>query len=298
MSKPLSFASITLALALAGPPAHAREPNDQAKRLDKLGKKAYAAKDWDEAIASFEAAFDADPLPKFLFNIGRSYEKKGDVPKAIESFERYLSEAKEEADQADAKDRLAILTKKREKGGARVEIGTEPAGAALRLRSGDDTRTAEGTLSGWLPVGTWQVSASLRGYAARSVELDVQPGKPVELTLTLEEASGDDEPAPEPTGPGQAPPPPPSGGGGSLLPWIAMGSGALLLGAGGLFGFLNEGAMDRLKELEAKKPVTLGEIEAEEKDAKTYGIVANSLFVAGVLAGAGGAVTSRIRNSF
>ena len=54
-----------MALALIAAPvraaADARAPNTMAKKLDKMGKKAYKSKDWDDAIAAFEAAYQADP---------------------------------------------------------------------------------------------------------------------------------------------------------------------------------------------------------------------------------------------
>jgi len=51
------------------------EPSEAAAELDALGKAAYRKKRWDDAIAAFESAYEADPLPKYLFNLARCHEK-------------------------------------------------------------------------------------------------------------------------------------------------------------------------------------------------------------------------------
>ena len=45
--------------------ASEREPNEAAAPLYAMGKRAYREKRWDDAIAAFEEAWEADPLPKF-----------------------------------------------------------------------------------------------------------------------------------------------------------------------------------------------------------------------------------------
>ena len=78
-----ALACLTTCLALPGAAAAEPAPNEAAAPLDELGKKAYREKRFDDAAAAFEAAYEADPLPKFLYNLGRCYEKLGDPDKAV-----------------------------------------------------------------------------------------------------------------------------------------------------------------------------------------------------------------------
>ena len=289
---------VALALLLAGGAAAAREPNEQAARLDKLGKKAYAAKDWDDAVASFEAAFAADPMPRFLFNAGRSYEKKGDVPRAIDAFERYLAKAAGEKDQADAKDRLAILKVKRDKGWGRVRITASEAGAALHLSFGEERVTEKAPFSGWLSTGRWRLVVDAEGFASHEEDLDVSAGDETKVSVTLEAAGSepvaeaeDEGEAEEEAGPGPASrpvSPPPAAASAGPLPWIVLGAGIALAGGGAAFGVLHQGAMDRLEDLKGPTPVKQSDIDAEAEAATTYAIVADSLFGLGAAAAIGG----------
>ncbi len=44
---------------------------EEAAELAALGKEAYRKRKYDDAFAAFEAAYDADPLPKYLYNLGK-----------------------------------------------------------------------------------------------------------------------------------------------------------------------------------------------------------------------------------
>jgi len=302
-----SWLVLALAFVLVALPAAAKGPNKRASRLDKLGKKAYAARDWDEAVASFEAAYGADPLPRFLFNIGRSYEKKGDVPKAIESFERYLEVAEGEDDQDDAEDRLAVLGVKRAKGWGRVEIAVNRRGATLHLHGRGERISEKAPFSGWLAIGKWRLVVDAEGFDSHEEDLDVTPGDEAKVRVTLEEtgeapvdepeAEPEPEPEPEPVAtaepeqrPDTPPEPAPAAGSGSVLPWVALGTGVALLAGGAVVGLMHSGAVSRLDDLKGDKPVTLGEIQDEEQSAKTYALVADGLFGLGAAAAIGGVV--------
>jgi len=61
-----------------------KSPETKAARYERRGRKAYARKRWADAIASFEAAYEQVPKPKYLYNIGRSWERKGDLDRALD----------------------------------------------------------------------------------------------------------------------------------------------------------------------------------------------------------------------
>jgi tetratricopeptide (TPR) repeat protein len=62
----------------------------EAKRHFDRGEKLYALTRFSEAIDEYQKAFDAKPLPDFLFNIGQCYRNLGDYDSAIFSYRKYL----------------------------------------------------------------------------------------------------------------------------------------------------------------------------------------------------------------
>jgi len=75
---------------------------DARQHFDK-GEKLYALGRFDAALVEYEAAFEAKPLPGFLFNIGQCHRNLGDYDSAIFSFRKYLRLA------PDAENREAVL---------------------------------------------------------------------------------------------------------------------------------------------------------------------------------------------
>ena len=66
----------------------------------------------DEAVALFVKAYDLDPAPALLYNIGRLCDKKGDLVRAREYYERYIAAEKDAKNVAKAKARLeAVLSR-------------------------------------------------------------------------------------------------------------------------------------------------------------------------------------------
>ena len=86
-----------------------------ASKLDTMGKKAYKSREWDDAIAAFEAAYEADPLPRFPYNLARCYEKKDAYGEAIEHLNRYLQAAPDAEDKGETVARIKLLEVKLKK---------------------------------------------------------------------------------------------------------------------------------------------------------------------------------------
>jgi tetratricopeptide (TPR) repeat protein len=71
--------------------AHADDPATRAaRRYFERGEKLFALGRFDEALEQYQEAFDAKPLPGFLYNIGQCYRNLGDYDQAIFSFKKYL----------------------------------------------------------------------------------------------------------------------------------------------------------------------------------------------------------------
>jgi hypothetical protein len=71
--------------------AHANDPTERAARRHyERGQKLFALQKFDEALDQFQKAFDAKPIPDFLFNIGQCQRNLGDYEAAIFSFKKFL----------------------------------------------------------------------------------------------------------------------------------------------------------------------------------------------------------------
>jgi tetratricopeptide (TPR) repeat protein len=88
---------LLVALTSATPEQAARKHFEHAEKLYALGK-------FQDALAEYEAAYEAKALPGFLFNIGQCYRNLGNYRQAVFSFKKYLDE------KPDAKNRDAVET--------------------------------------------------------------------------------------------------------------------------------------------------------------------------------------------
>ncbi len=71
--------------------AHADDPAERAaKRHYERGQKLFNLQKFDEALEQFQQAYDAKPIPDFLFNIGQCHRNLGDYESAIFSFKKFL----------------------------------------------------------------------------------------------------------------------------------------------------------------------------------------------------------------
>src|SRR5262244_717212 len=90
--------SAALALVLLLPPmmtAHAQESTELAispaarERWDR-GVRMLDVQNYAEAIAEFQAGYEIDPNPLFLYNLALAYRKSGQCEKAIETYRTFL----------------------------------------------------------------------------------------------------------------------------------------------------------------------------------------------------------------
>ena len=298
--------TVALAVGSASTAAVARPSKKQVKkaaRLDRLGKKAYVRKQYDDAIAAFEAAYDAHPKPAFLFNLARCLERKGDLDRAIGAAERYLDEAPDGEEHEEAEALLDLLRVKRDKAEGSVRVESTPPGATVRFvgaRGGFDGVTP---LTMRLPLGSYEVTLVKKGFtrAQRSVEVEATQEAVLEVVLERpveqpEEAAvapaTHSEPEVEPAKEEavERPPPGDEGGGDSLRPgWLVACAGVAAVAGGAVFGLLaGQAQSDRDALIDA--PTTYAAyVEAEDK-AKSRGLVANVLYGVGGLTVAAGAV--------
>lgn len=108
---------LLLAIAIAAIAARVAWADDPGLREAKLhferGEKLYALTRFSEAIDEYQKAFDAEPLPDFLFNIGQCYRNLGDYDSAIFSYRKYLTLAQDPPNRAQVEQLIRDLEAKR-----------------------------------------------------------------------------------------------------------------------------------------------------------------------------------------
>jgi tetratricopeptide (TPR) repeat protein len=111
----------TVALAAAPAPAPSgdapttdtgvtEEQKSEAEQLSEQAIVKFQAKDYEGAAALFEQAYDIDPQPNYLFNIGRVYEEAGTLDKAVTFYAKFVKQPGVDLDSREtALDRLKVL---------------------------------------------------------------------------------------------------------------------------------------------------------------------------------------------
>jgi len=281
-------------LVLVGGPTPAARADEESEKYEKMARKAYAAKRYEDAIAAFEAAYDADPLPKYLFNAGRSYQKLGNLAKAVHYFERYLEEEPDAKDREDVELLAEVTRKKLEKTHSQLKVWSKPGGALVQVEGVDGKTTGKTPFARYLPFGSYDVTVSKSGARGSARGVVVKPGEPTAVKLELASV-GDGKKkrkkrrkkrAVEPRG----------GGGAGRLPWAVVGGGAALVAGGAIFGALGSQAEqerdDLLSTAVDKDQAAAQEAKAKEQDdlARSRSLIANGLYVAGGAAVVAGVV--------
>ena len=290
------------ALCTAAVDAKPKKPSRAARRFEKKGKKAYAKKRFDDAVAAFKLAYEADPHPRFLFNTARSYDKKGDLEAALEFLVRYVEEETDPEERADGQAELEILEQRLKESHAPLDLTATPEGAMVVIRGGGRELTMSVPVSRWLKAGSWQITVSAPGHDSWERRIVVEAGAPKRFEVELrEEAAAAPPPAEEPKPrtpkpkPAESPPPaaaaeaPGGEGGGSLVPWLAMGAGGALLAGGAAFAVLagqSQDARDALKGTGA----FYDDVQAKQDEAEGRALVGNVLLGAGAVAAGTGLV--------
>jgi tetratricopeptide (TPR) repeat protein len=119
MTWPRSLLAL-FALALAARVAAADDDATRAaKRHFERGQKLYTLTKFREALDEYQQAFDAKPIPDFLFNIGQCYRNLGDYDSAIFSYKKYLAAAPDAANRAQVEQLIEDLQAKKDQEDAR-----------------------------------------------------------------------------------------------------------------------------------------------------------------------------------
>jgi tetratricopeptide (TPR) repeat protein len=124
----LLLATLAGLLALPAPARSEPRPSRdvvEAKARYRAGVAAYERGLLDEAIRSFQRAYELDPAPILLYNIAQSYRKKGESDQAVLFYRRYL-----EAD-PQTRNRARVLSRIDELEGRRTSASLAAAAATV-----------------------------------------------------------------------------------------------------------------------------------------------------------------------
>jgi tetratricopeptide (TPR) repeat protein len=106
---------VVLVVALAARSARADDPATRTARHHfERGEKLYALTRFSEALDEYQKAFDARPIPDFLFNIGQCYRNLGDYDSAIFSYRKYLTLAPDAPNRAQVEQLITELQAKKD----------------------------------------------------------------------------------------------------------------------------------------------------------------------------------------
>ncbi|MBS2029502.1 MAG: tetratricopeptide repeat protein [Deltaproteobacteria bacterium] len=130
---------LPLAAMLSLPPvARAEKAETQAKALFKAAQKAYDLGNFDEALKDYTAAYDAKPLPGFLFNIAQCHRQRGEYERAAFFYKRFLDTAPKAAAAETAQKLLAEVQAKQ----AELDKQKQAEADAKRQKDLDESRAA------------------------------------------------------------------------------------------------------------------------------------------------------------
>ena len=111
-----SVAVLAAVLAATGGRARAETAEAQVERLAADAVTAYRGADYNRAVDLLKRAYEIRQVPALLYNMGKAYDKLGDVDHAYDAYRRYSDSA--DADprlKAKADARLAVLAELRRK---------------------------------------------------------------------------------------------------------------------------------------------------------------------------------------
>jgi len=165
-------------LTLLAAPALAQDAKAEAKRLNALATKAFNVGLFAEAAGYYKRAYNAKPLPVFLYNLGQCHKRLSGLKhkkRALFFFKSYLSNATSPPDRSEVEGDIRLLnTKIKElearKAGRRLAAVTPPADSPPPSSS----RPLYKKWWLWTLIGV-AVSGAAVGVAAAATPADVRP---------------------------------------------------------------------------------------------------------------------------
>ena len=105
----LLASALCLAFFIDAAPAHGQSMKKGAKVFFEKGATEYNLGHFTEAITQFEKAYEIDPAPILLFNIGQCHRQTGNKERALFFYRRYLEQNPKAENRNDVENRMAEL---------------------------------------------------------------------------------------------------------------------------------------------------------------------------------------------
>ena len=181
--------SPAMVLAADAPPSDTPSNEQNSTNRDQLGAKKkhegdkhFIAREYREAVASYQAAYDLNSDPRVLYNLGRSLEALGEIVEAIDALERFQKEAPIDllAEVKGLDEHIVALRAKT----SQILLSINVEGAEVhwgdRLLKGTEKQRRYS-----LVAGTAEISVSKIGYFEKKMTLTLAGGSSKNITIQL-----------------------------------------------------------------------------------------------------------------
>lgn len=104
-----ALSSVAAAPAALADPTPSVSPRDAARARFDRAQVLYNLGKLDEAITEFEAAYELDPDPVYLFNLAQAHRLRGNTVRALFFYRRYLDLWRDAPNRAEVQERITAL---------------------------------------------------------------------------------------------------------------------------------------------------------------------------------------------
>ena len=258
-------------------PAHADEVDDLVAKGEELAKR----NEYSQAIAAFKQADAKRPRAAHACMIGLAYMRREAWPQAelfLALCEKRAVPGDQPPDWVDAAHQtLATKLREAQIPAITIEVTPPAVGARLTVSSFTPDELFEPQTIHLAP-GKHVIEVTAPGYLRASREVTIEPGVPQTLTFALERDPAQAKPAVTPSTPRPSSEPHTS-----PVPWIVMGAGAVLLGAGAFYDLgVAQESRDRLAHAEKRDAYDAQLSQFHTDRNVTIGLLGGGLLLAGV----------------
>ncbi|MBH25290.1 MAG: hypothetical protein CMH57_12735 [Myxococcales bacterium] len=236
------------------------QPGISAEDLYQLARQHFEERKWEQAAQAFALALERDPNPILAYNVARSYEYSGDLDKA----EVYYLEALKLNPDKELRSLVntsleRVSNIKSQLGSSKKNVGllditTTPEGAQIVINGRDmETNTPYQAAH---PSGPIDLELKLDGFETYSRSFDLEPGREIVVDTDLRRT-------------------------GRVWTWVAMGTGAALLGGGIWTGIIAQDRLDIVNSTEGKRREDYEDVKSE---GESYALTSVILYSAGAAA--------------
>jgi tetratricopeptide (TPR) repeat protein len=161
MLRPAIVVLLITAAHSAHPAVAAGGSEKEARALFQRAEKSFNLGRFADALTDYQAAYEAKPLPGFLFNIAQCYRNMANYERARFFYRRYLAIEPKTSNRGLVEDLIAEMTRLLDKQTAASAVAPPPAAPAAAVRAAPTPETATtpspapspASSAGAMPVG-------------------------------------------------------------------------------------------------------------------------------------------------